>query len=250
MMATARRTTRKTTTIRALSVSQGIDQTVLAGDARALRVWDAPVRAMHWLLVIAIAACWWTGMKNQLDYHLYSGYAVLWIVLLRLYWGVAGSSTARFAGFVRGPRAIAAYARTLPRRDAPHGHGHNPIGAVSVLLMLGLVLAVVGIGLFAVDVDGLYSGPLSSYVSFRTGRHLSHLHYTIFNWLLAVIVLHVLAVVFYYAYKGHNLLFPMITGNRAGEAGRQFEAAPVWRLAVGAILATVLVWLITTGFYF
>ena len=66
-------------------------------------------------------------------------------------------------------------AHPAPARYAP-SHGHNALGAISVLVMLGLVLAVVGLGLFAVDVDGLYSGPLSSYVTFKQGRHLAHLH--------------------------------------------------------------------------
>ena len=216
------------------------------------RVWDEPTRVMHWLLVVLIAACWWTGTGNRLDYHLYCGYAVLWIVLLRLYWGVVGSSTARFTHFVRGPKAIVGYARTLHKRVSPHSHGHNPLGAVSVLLMLGMVITVVGIGLFSVDVDGLYSGPLSGYVSFRTGRHLAHLHYKAFNWLLAVIVLHVLAVIFYYAYKGHNLVFPMITGKRSGQAAPadDLHVAPAWRLVAGGLIAAAIVWLITTGFYF
>ena len=215
-------------------------------------VWDVPIRAMHWLLVVFIGMAWWTGINNQLEYHLYSGYAVLWVVLLRLYWGVFGSSTARFANFVRGPKTILNYARTLHQHGTYHTYGHNPLGAISVLLMLGTVLAVVGIGLFAVDVDGLYSGPLSSYVSFRQGRHLAHLHYKMFEGLLAVIALHVLAVIFYYAYKGHDLVLPMVTGRCKGEIepGIDLQTVPVWRLAVGALIAAAIVWVITTGLYF
>ncbi len=222
------------------------------GRATAVRVWDLPTRILHWGLVAAIAVCWWTGTNNDLEYHLYSGYAALWIVLMRLYWGFFGSSTARFVNFVRGPKAVFAYARTLHRRDSAHSHGHNALGAISVLAMLGMVLAVVGIGLFAVDVDGLYSGPLSVYVDFHTGRHLAHLHYRMFNYLLAVIGLHLLAVAFYYAYKRHNLIFPMISGKRVAEAdaGEELVAAPLWRLLVGAAIATAIVWAVVTSFYF
>lgn len=228
----------------------GRDKSASGGDQ--LRVWDLPVRVMHWLLVASIAVCWWTGMHNQLDYHLYSGYVALWIVLMRLYWGVVGSSTARFVNFVRGPEAVLDYARSLHRRDTPHTHGHNALGAISVLAMLGLVLAVVVLGLFAVDVDGLYSGPLSSYVSFRTGRHIAHLHYKWFNILLWVIGLHLLAVVFYYVHKRHNLVFPMISGRRRAPASAESEmkVAPLWRFAVGAAIVSAVVWMVTTGFYF
>jgi cytochrome b len=231
-------------------MTEAIDKA--ASRVARLRVWDLPTRVMHWLLVASIAVCWWTGINNELEYHLYSGYVALWIVLMRLYWGVVGSSTARFVNFVRGPKAIFDYARTLHRRDTPHTHGHNALGAISVLAMLGLVLAVVVLGLFAVDVDGLYSGPLSSYVSFRTGRHIAHLHYKWFNILLWVIGLHLLAVVFYYVHKRHDLVFPMISGRRKGAhvADAEMQVAPLWRFAVGAAIVSVIVWMVTIGFYF
>jgi cytochrome b len=220
-------------------------------DTADLRVWDLPVRIMHWALVIGIGVCWWTGLHNELEYHLYSGYAILWIVLMRLYWGFAGSSTARFVNFVRGPKAILDYAGTLHRRDTPHSHGHNALGAISIVLMLGLVLAVVVLGLLAVDVDGLYSGPLSSYVTFKQGRHLAHLHYKYFNALLWVIGLHLAAVIFYFAYKRHNLVTPMISGKRRGAVGETvMTIAPLWRFAIGGVIVSAIVWAVSIGFYF
>ena len=228
-----------------------MDETRSATPAK-LRIWDGPTRVMHWLLVVLIAVCWWTGVKDQLQLHLYAGYGILWIVLLRLYWGFVGSSTARFAHFVRGPRHMLDYARTLHRRDAAHSYGHNPLGAISVLVMLGVVLAVVGLGLFAVDVDGLYSGPLSSFVSFRLGRHLAHLHYRWFEYLLAVIALHLAAVAFYYIYKRQNLVFPMISGSRtvAGPVEEDLRTVPIWRLVLGAAIAAAMVWLVVDGVYY
>src|SRR5206468_953173 len=101
-------------------------------------------------------------------------------------------------------------ARRLPRREASHSHGHNPLGAVSVVLLLALVLTVVVLGLFAVDVDGLYSGPMSVYVSFKQGRHLAHLHYRWFTYLQWLVGLHLLAVLFYLAYKRENLIRAMV----------------------------------------
>ncbi len=220
--------------------------------ARKQRVWDGPTRAMHWLLVVFLGVCWWTGVHNQLEYHLYAGYAVLWIALMRLYWGFFGSSTARFTHFVRGPVGILNYARTLHHRDTAHSYGHNPVGAISVLLMLAMVLAVVGFGLFAVDVDGLYSGPLSSYVTFKGGRHLAHLHYHWFEYLLAVIGLHIAAVAFYFVYKRQNLVAPMISGSRTVGEGdeEELEHAPFWRFVAGAVIVSGIVWAVSIGFYF
>jgi cytochrome b len=235
------------------NVTAGMDaETVATIATRRQRVWDVPTRIMHWLLVALLGVCWWTGVHDQLDYHQYSGYGVLWIALMRLYWGFFGSSTARFTHFVRGPVGILNYARTLHHRDTAHSYGHNPVGAISVLLMLGVVLAVVGLGLFAVDVDGLYSGPLSSYVTFKGGRHLAHLHYQWFEYLLAIIGLHLVAVAFYYVYKRQNLVAPMISGSRtvAEAADEELEHAPLWRFVAGAVIVSAIVWAVSIGFYF
>jgi len=233
-----------------MTSTEGRVEAALA-DTADLRVWDLPVRAMHWLLVIGIGVCWWTGVENELEYHLYSGYAILWIVLMRLYWGLVGSSTARFVNFVRGPKAILDYATTLHRRDTPHAHGHNALGAISIVVMLGLVLTVVILGLFAVDVDGLYSGPLSSYVTFKQGRHIAHLHYDWFNILLWMIGLHLAAVLFYFLYKRQNLIGPMISGKRRGEASEpQMKIVPLWRFVIGAVIVSAIVYAVYIGFYF
>ena len=235
------------------SVSSASDMTAPAiFQARTQRVWDVPTRAMHWLLAVFIGVCWWTGVHNELEYHLYSGLAVLWIALMRLYWGLFGSSTARFAHFVRGPVAMLKYARTLHARNSAPSYGHNPVGAISVLVMLGVILAVVGLGLFAVDVDGLYSGPLSSYVTFKGGRRLAHLHYQWFEYLLAAIGIHLFAVAYYFFYKRQNLVAPMVVGSRTitEPHAEELETAPFWRLAVGAIIVSGIVWAVNIGFYF
>lgn len=214
-----------------------------------VRVWDVPTRVLHWLLVAFIAICWWSGENDELEYHLYSGYAVLWIILFRIYWGFAGSSTARFSHFVRGPGAVLAYARGLFRRDSPATLGHNPMGALAVLALLAAVLAVVVTGLFSVDIDVLYSGPLSSYLTFRQGRRMAHRHEDMFHILLVVIALHLAAVAFYHVYKRHNLVGAMLTGKGEGR-GEALQVAPLWRFLLGAAIVSIFVWAVTTGFYF
>jgi cytochrome b len=224
-------------------------ETALA-DVSDLRVWDLPVRLMHWGLVIAIGVCWWSGEYNELDYHVWSGYAALWIILMRLYWGLVGSDTARFAHFVKGPGTILNYARKLPRRQADHTHGHNPLGAISVVLMLGFVLTVVVFGLFAGDVDGLYSGPLSLYVTFKESRHFARLHHRWFIYLEYLVALHLFAVAFYFAYKRDNLVRAMITGKRRGPAsGAQMQPAHWGRFLVGAVIVTAIVYAVTKSLW-
>jgi hypothetical protein len=100
-------------------------------------------------------------------------------------------------------------------------------------------------------VDGLYSGPLSSYVTFKQGRHLAHSHYYWFEILLWVIGLHLAAVLFYFLYKRQNLVGPMISGKRRGEPGHEeMKIAPLWRFAIGAVAITAIVYAVSIGFYF
>jgi len=219
---------------------------------RVLRVWDSPTRIMHWLLVGAIGFCWYTGETGDLEYHHYSGYVALWVVLMRVWWGFVGSSTAKFANFVRGPQTVFKYVRTLHLRNTPATLGHNALGAISVLALLAAVAGVGVTGLFAVDMDVLYSGPLSMYVDFKEGRWFARWHATLFDVLLIVIALHLLAVSFYYAYKRQNLVASMITGRRKAVDvnGSELEVAPVWRLLVGAVIASAIIYVIDTGFFY
>lgn len=177
--------------------------------------WDLPVRCSHWLLVFGVAVSWSTGHYRHLEWHRYSGYLLAGTVLFRLFWGFVGSPAARFTQFVRGPRAVWAYARTLSQPQTLQRHvGHNPLGGWSVLLMLALLSTQIGLGLFSVDVDGDESGPLADYVSFATGRLCAHLHHLCLNLLLASILLHVLAIAFYQFYRRQDLLGPMIRSRR------------------------------------
>lgn len=204
-----------------------------------VRVWDVPTRLVHWLIVLLVATSWWTGDTGRMDYHRYSGYLLLGLVSFRIYWGVAGASTARFRQFVRGPRAIWTYLRG--RWDAQPGH--NPLGAASVVILLALLAAQIGLGLFAVDVDGIESGPLSSHVSFATGRLCAKLHHQVFDLLLLLIVVHVVAVLFYVFAKRQNLIAAMFHGRR--EYAQELPAvkgASVLRLVIGVVVAGALAW--------
>jgi cytochrome b len=209
-----------------------------------LRIWDFPVRAFHWLLIPLMAFAWWSAKEGYLDWHRLSGYAVLALIIFRVIWGFIGSETARFSHFLRGPSALWSYLKNLiGSRTSKPNLGHNPIGGWSVLAMLVIISALVVLGLFAVDVDGIESGPLATYVNFDSGRWASHAHSLVFNVLLGLIVLHLLAVVFYAIFKRDNLVGPMITGSKAVKVlpARSPIMAPLWRavfsLAVAAFVA-------------
>ena len=218
-----------------------------------VRVWDVPVRVCHWLMTFFVGVSWWTAEIERMDWHQYSGYSLLALVSFRIYWGFFGSSTARFRQFVRGPRTIVSYLKgrwtSMP--------GHNPLGALSVVALLGLLLAQIALGLFAVDVDGIESGPLSTYVSFDAGRVAAEWHEGVFDVLLWLIGLHVAAVLFYLFFRKENLIATMLHGWRAlpGQQTSGEQPTPVTqvsrlRFVVGVLLAGVLTWLVTRAFQF
>jgi cytochrome b len=86
---------------------------------QGVRVWDAPTRLFHWLLVAGFAGMWYSGKQggDLLQYHIWCGIGIAGLLLFRLLWGVVGSDTARFARFVRGPGAIARYLKGEPLDD-------------------------------------------------------------------------------------------------------------------------------------
>lgn len=222
-----------------------------AAPTGAVRLWDGPTRLVHWLIVAFFVLSWFTAETHRMQLHRISGYVVLGLVVFRIYWGFAGGSTARFGHFVRGPGATLGYARRLFDRGSPDLPGHNPLGAWSVLAILGGLLAHIGFGLFAVDVDGLESGPLSYMVSFETGRQAAAGHEWTWRIMLVLIVLHLAAVAFYALYKRRNLVGAMITGRRL-MSGEVVEVRRVgaWRIFVGAALGALAAWLVAGGLQF
>jgi cytochrome b len=189
-------------------------------------VWDLPVRLFHWCLAALIAFSWWSVHNHHTDWHIWSGCAILTLLIFRLLWGFVGSSTARFAHFVRGPKQVARYLR-----GQWSGIGHTPLGALSVLALFGAVAIQVGLGLIAEDEDGLYTGPLYRLVSSDTSDSARDIHELWFNVILGLIVLHVGAIIFY-RLRGKHLTKPMITGRALVEPGTEPMRPGKWWVAL------------------
>jgi cytochrome b len=217
------------------------------GAAVRQRLWDAPTRMVHWALVVLIGFAWWSGENDHLEWHRWSGYAVVGVVAFRLLWGFAGSGSARFASFVKGPRATLAYLSTLPGRAHAETPGHNPLGAWSVLAILTALVVQVVTGLFAVDIDAFEAGPLSDRVDFDTGRLIAKWHHWSFTTLQVLVVLHLAAVAFYLVYKRANLIAPMITGRKAFARDPGLIFAPLWRAVVAILVAAAFAWWVSKG---
>jgi cytochrome b len=211
------------------------------------RLWDAPVRVVHWALVLLLAFSWGAAEFDQMLLHRVSGYAIIGLLVFRILWGFWGSRTARFASFVKGPGRTVAYLRTLPNRSPTDVPGHNPLGAWSVLAILAVLGFQVTTGLFAVDVDAFEAGPLSDRVSFETGRAIADLHETSFTVLQVLVAVHVVAVLYYLIWKRSNLIGPMVTGRRRFAADPGLTFAPWWRVLATAAVAAAVAWLLSKG---
>ncbi len=209
------------------------------------RVWDLPVRLFHWMLAVLILVLFVTGNLggDWLEWHKRAGFAVLALVLFRVIWGVAGNYHARFVNFVRGPRSVAAYMKTLAAGTSKPFLGHNPLGALSVLALLAVVAVQAVTGLFAND-DIMLEGPFASKVSKQLSDLLTKVHKLNSDLLLFLIALHVLAIAYYYFARKENLLTPMFTGIKNIVAESAEKPRPAWLAWVIAATAGMAVYLL------
>lgn len=215
---------------------------------RDVRVWDLPVRAFHWVLVLLFAFMFLSGTLkgNWMEWHMYAGYMILALVLFRVLWGFAGSTYARFSSFLAGPGACIAFVKTLLSKAPAHVPGHNPLGGWMVLVLLVALLAQAGMGLFAND-DISIEGPLYKFVSKDLSDRLTSLHYYNAYLLLTLAGVHVAAVLFHVFVKKENLVAAMFTGVKKLGAGTEVPAVRFvssWRalgLFVLALVAVILI---------
>jgi len=204
-----------------------------------VRVWDLPTRLFHWLLVALIALLYATGEYGFLDmrWHFWFGYATLALIVFRLLWGLCGSQTARFSEFVRGPRAVIAYVRAQWSKTPQVHIGHNPLGGWSVVVLLACIALQSITGLFASD-EIEADGPFVGLVSERAMKLMTRLHNWNQNLLLALIVVHVAAILGYLLLKHENLIAPIVTGRKRVAAANALRFASAW-LALLLLLAAV-----------
>lgn len=206
-------------------------------------VWDLPIRLFHWTLAALIAFSWWSAENRHLDWHFYSGFAVCSLLVFRLLYGFVGSSTARFTNFVRGPGAVRTF---LKDSSGWRMAGHTPLGALSVLGLLGAIAVQVGLGMFAQDEDGLEFGPLAKFISVDASDKVTSLHQFWWNVVLALIVLHVGAIAYYKVIAKKPLVKAMITGEGQAPAGAAPLVRARWWVAVLCLVVGIAVtrWII------
>ena len=196
------------------------------------------MRIFHWLLVILVAWSWYAvEVNDDLETHMLLGYCILTLVIFRIIWGFTGTRYARFGNFIFSWREILASGKKLFNRQYGNYPGHNPLGGLSVIVLLLLLALQVTTGLFSND-EEYYFGPLSDNVSSRTADILTEIHHVNFNILLGFIILHIVSVLFYLVYKRENLLFPMVTGKKT-DRHDSFQSIGGSRLTVAAVLLLI-----------
>lgn len=207
----------------------------------AIRVWDIPTRLFHWLLVGLVMLSFITGKigGTAMQYHEWSGVAILVLAVFRLGWGFIGGQQSRFSTFVKGPAAVFRYASALLRKDSPRHIGHNPLGGWSIIAMLIALLIQAGTGLFAND-DILTEGPLYDWVGKQTSDWLTGVHLLNQKVLIVLVAIHVCAILFYLIAKRENLLKPMISGQKLWHQPQDSSwGNPAVALIIAAVTALV-----------
>jgi cytochrome b len=181
-----------------------------------VRVWDLPTRLFHWLLVLALVAQVTTGFigGGAMTWHFRIGYCIFALVTFRIVWGLVGGHWSRFTSFAYGPASMLRYVRGQPLGSDLFHVGHNPLGSASVFAMLVMLAAQVATGLVADD-EIANAGPLNRYVSSSFALMMTGWHKGPgIALILLLIVLHIGAIAFYTWRKGHDLVRPMVGGDK------------------------------------
>lgn len=210
-----------------------------------VRVWDLPVRICHWGFALLLPLMWWTAEYGEMGWHKRLGIVLLALLVFRILWGFVGSSTARFASFVKGPRAVWNFIRGFAEPKTEAAIGHSPIGGWSTVLLLGVMLLQSLMGLFAGDPFDGSTGPLNHLASVGIADKLTDWHELFFYVVAALAAAHVAAIVFYLTIKKDDLVTPMVTGLvEAQDASSGMDRAPTTRaIASFAITAGLAIWI-------
>ena len=218
-----------------------------------VRVWDLPTRVFHWLLAAAVFGALisaWIG-GNAMVWHMRCGLAVMALVLFRIIWGLIGGRWSRFASFIYTPGTVLRYLRGDLREGDRFEVGHNPLGSFSVFALLGFLALQVATGLVADD-EIANVGPLNRFASAGLVARASSWHKEYGQWLLiALMLMHVAAIVFYLVKKRLNLMRPMLSGDKPLPSGTPASADGLPQRLLAAMLfaacGAVAVWVLSLG---
>ena len=172
----------------------------------SVKVWDWPVRVFHWTLAASVIGAYVTGESEDFErLHHTLGWVAAGLIAFRVVWGLVGTRYARFNEFIRGPAQVWAYIKSLRSGQPQHFVGHNPVGAVAVILLMALVALSVYTGWLALAEDA--------------AEWLEEAHEIAANTLITVVLVHVIGVLWSSRTHGENLLKAMLTGRKTAPSG-------------------------------
>ena len=227
-----------------------------APHTQPVRVWDLPTRLFHWLLLGLVVALIITGQLGGgwMEWHARCGYGVFTLLLFRLVWGVVGGHHSRFVHFLPSAARLRATLSQVWRGPHVTAVGHNPMGALSVLALLLVLGLQVASGLVSDD-EIAFSGPLSARVSTDWASLATWYHKVVGKRLLiALVVLHVLAIVYHRFRFGERLVTAMVKGDQSmsreqavqtpssRDGLRERVHALAWLLVCAGVVRAVVQW--------
>lgn len=218
-------------------------------NAKTILVWDIWTRLFHWSLVTIVFIQWFSMeiMADGMQIHEYAGYCLLALLIFRISWGLLGTKYARFSQFLYSPKTVINYAQSVTKKDSKPYSGHNPLGGLSVIAILFLLLAQVISGLFMTD-DILFYGPYYDSVPGDVQKMMSQIHHYAFDGLLILIAIHLMSVIFYQLVKKQSLVQGMIHGKKQHETDSSISHHHVTRAIVLIAIAVTIVYLVVVYF--
>lgn len=218
-----------------------------------VRIWDLPTRLFHWALALTVLGSVTTGTigGGAMVWHFRFGYTALGLLVFRIAWGFFGGRWSRFTSFFYAPATVLRYLRGQRRPGEHLDVGHNPLGAASVFAMLLLLVVQVSTGLVADD-EIANVGPLNKYVATATGLAATAWHKTYGKALIiALVVLHIGAIVYYRWRRRIDLTGPMLHGDKALDAGvpacRDDASTRLLALGLALVAVGVVTWVVRLG---
>jgi cytochrome b len=204
-----------------------------------VKVWDLPLRLFHWGLVAAIATSFISMELENMEVHVISGACVLGLLIFRLLWGLWGASTAQFHRFIPSPKGLFNYLRKSELGEQVK-IGHSALAALSVVAMLVAIGFQTLTGLVADD-DVYTTGPLIGYVESEFSEWATGLHATNSEIVLALIGLHIAAIMFYKFVKKQGLVRPMVVGTIELESQEIIVENPLVERSLSVFILTAAV---------
>ena len=180
------------------------NDTIEAGGATppaTVRVWDLFMRVFHWSLAALFVVAYATGDEIE-QLHIATGYAIAALIALRIAWGFIGRRHARFSDFIRPPREVLAYLRDVALHRAPRYLGHNPAGGAMIVALLATFAGTCATGIMMTS------------DTFWGTEWVEDVHEALANFMVGLIVVHILGVLIASFEHGENLVMAMLTGRK------------------------------------